>query len=198
MKLNEMTSQTIMSKLQATNKFVWLNSSNAPFLDYEFYLNHSGDKETTPIINILLAKGKTEDEVLTIIANICVTKYASKWNRIYETLLDTKYNTFEDFKKTSETNTNVNQNTSTSASASSGIYGFNSEDSVPKDTTSSESNVVQNKAQNTGNSTTTQSGKQGTTSFQDLARKEIDLRLEHNLIDIVFKDISNEMCTSIY
>lgn len=198
MKLIEMNNQTIMSKLQATNNFKWLTSTNAPNLDYEFYYNHSGEKEVAPLIEIMLNKGKTEDEVLTIITNILVTKYSAKWNRIYDTLLDTKYNTFDDFKKTSTTDTNVNQNTQTSASSESGVYGFNSEKAVPKDNMSSESNVVQNKAQNMGNSTTTESGKQGVTSYQDLAKKEVELRVENNLLEIVFKDISNEMCLSIY
>ena len=198
MKLNEMTSQSIMSKLQATNKFVWLTTTNALYLDYEFYLNYSGEKETAPIIDILLNKGKTEDEVLDIICNILVTKYSAKWNRIYQTLLDTKYDPFDDYKKERETNSNVNQNTQTSTDSSSSTYGFNSTEAVPKDKASSESNVVQNKAQNTGNATESISGKIGGTSYQDLARKEVEIRLEHNLLDIVFKDISNEMCLSIY
>lgn len=198
MKLNEMTSQSIMSKLQATNKFVWLTTTNAPYLDYEFFLNYSGEKETAPIIDILLNKGKTEDEVLDIICNILVTKYSAKWNRIYQTLLDTKYDPFDDYKKERETNSNVNQNTQTSTDSSSSTYGFNSTEAVPKDKASSESNVVQNKAQNTGNATESISGKIGGTSYQDLARKEVEIRLEHNLLDIVFKDISNEMCLSIY
>ena len=198
MLLNEMTNQTIITKLQATNKFVWLTTTNAPYLDYEFYLNYSGEKETAPIIDILLNKGKTEDEVLDIICNILVTKYSAKWNRIYQTLLDTKYDPFDDYKKERETNSNVNQNTQTSTDSSSSTYGFNSTEAVPKDKSSSESNVVQNKAQNTGNATESISGKIGGTSYQDLARKEVEIRLEHNLLDIVFKDISSEMCLSIY
>ena len=198
MLLNEMTNQTIITKLQATNKFVWLTTTNALYLDYEFYLNYSGEKETAPIIDILLNKGKTEDEVLDIICNILVTKYSAKWNRIYQTLLDTKYDPFDDYKKERETNSNVNQNTQTSTDSSSSTYGFNSTEAVPKDKASSESNVVQNKAQNTGNATESISGKIGGTSYQDLARKEVEIRLEHNLLDIVFKDISNEMCLSIY
>lgn len=193
-----MTSQTIVSKLQATNKFNWLTTTNAPILDYEFYLNHSGEKETAPIIEILLNKGKTEDEVLDIICNILVSKYSAKWNRIYDTLLDTKYDTFSDYKKNSTSDTSVNQNTSTSADSSTSTYGFNSTEAVPKDKASSESNVTQNKTQNTGSAKEEVIGKLGGTSYQELARKEVELRLEHNLIDIVFKDISNEMCLSIY
>lgn len=198
MKLNEMTSQSIMSQLQATNKFEWLTSTNAPILDYEFYYNHSGEKETAPIIDILLAKGKSENEILEIIANILVTKYSAKWNRIYDTLLDDKYDPFSDYKKSTSSSTNVNQDTTTKASAESGVYGFNSDTPVPKDTTSSTSNVVQNKALNTGESKVEESGKMSNTSYSDLAKKEVNLRLEHNLLEIVFKDISNEMCLSIY
>ncbi len=214
MKLNEMSNQTIMSKLQATNKFEWLTTSNAPTLDYEFYLNHSGEKETTPIIDILLAKGKTEDEVLDIITKICISKYESKWNRIYDTLVKSEYKVYEDYSKntTIETNRNhdststINEDSNASRKDEKGIYGFNSSEVVPTDTSNTEStylsnktnNVLEDKTNNTGHSEEVTSGKLGTTSYQDLAKKEVELRLLYNLIDIVFRDISNEMCLSIY
>lgn len=214
MKLNEMTNQTIMSKLQATNKFEWLSVENAQMLDYEFYLTHSGEKEVAPIIEILLNKGKTEDEVLDIITNILVTKYASKWNRIYDTLLDDKYDAFDDYSKERNIDTSTNQDVTSKVNSNSNaksddtnsVYAFNSEDEVPNNSShstsnnisSSSTNVIADKTQNTGNSKEITMGKLGGTSYQDLARKEVNLRLEHNLLDIVFKDISNEMCLSIY
>lgn len=211
--LNEMTNQTIVEKIQASNKFAWLDVDTATTLDYEFYLNHSGEKETAPIIDILLNKGKTEDEVLTIIANICVTKYATKWNRLYETITD-EYDMFSDYKKETQLNSDTNQDTkttiredsSTTSKEDKSIYAFNSEESVPTDSSNSEStslsnkttNVVENKASNTGSSKELTTGKLGNTSYQELAKKEVDFRLLYNLVDIMFKDISSEMCLSIY
>ncbi len=214
MKLNEMTNQTIVKKIQATNKFEWLTTSNAPNLDLEFYYSHSGNKETAPIIDILLAKGKTEDEVLDIIANICVTKYATKWNRIYDTLVKSDYNAFEDYSKNATIESNTNQDTKTTIKEDSNattkeeksIYGFNSDEAVPTDSSNTEStslsnkatNVLEDKANNTGHSEEVTTGKLGKTSYQDLAKKEVELRLLYNLIDIFFRDIASEMCTSIY
>lgn len=192
-----MNNQTIVSKLQATNKFSWLDTTNAPVLDLEFYLNHSGDKEVSPIIDKLLEQDKTEDEVLDIITNILVVKFSNKWNRIYETL-STEYDVFSDYKKTKEVNTSVNQDTKTSSETTSSIYGFNSESAIPKDTASGNSDVIQDSTENTANQKEDISGKIGGTSYQDLANKEVNLRLEHNLYNIVFNDISSVMCLSVY
>lgn len=197
MKLNEMTNQTIVSKLQATNKFKWLDTTNAPVLDLEFYLNHSGEKEVSPIIEKLLENGKTEDEVLDTITTILVVKYANKWNRIYDTLIN-DYDVFSDYKKIKELNTNINQDTKTSSETNSSIYGFNSEEPIPRDKASGSSDVVQDKTTNTANQKEDISGKLGSTSYQDLVKKEVNLRLEHNLYNIVLNDISSEMCLSIY
>ena len=192
-----MNNQTIVSKLQATNKFSWLDTTNAPVLDLEFYLNQSGEKEVSPIIDKLLEQDKTEDEVLDIITNILVVKFSNKWNRIYETL-STEYDVFSDYKKTKEVNTSVNQDTKTSSETTSSIYGFNSESAIPKDTASGNSDVIQDSTENTANQKEDISGKIGGTSYQDLANKEVNLRLEHNLYNIVFNDISSVMCLSVY
>lgn len=192
-----MNNQTIVSKLQATNKFSWLDTTNAPVLDLEFYLNHSGEKEVSPIIDKLLGQDKTEDEVLDIITNVLVVKFSNKWNRIYETL-STEYDVFSDYKKTKEVNTSVNQDTKTSSETTSSIYGFNSESAIPKDTASGNSDVIQDSTENTANQKEDISGKIGGTSYQDLANKEVNLRLEHNLYNIVFNDISSVMCLSVY
>ena len=198
MRLNEMSNKTIVTILYKTNKFSWLNESNSQILDYEFYYNHSGEKIVTPIIDSLLEDGKTEEEVLTILANIMIVKYADKWNRLYDTFLNTKYDVFNDYKKTSEKNANVNQNVVNSSSGENGIYGFNSDTAVGRDTSSSKSTTTQDKSSNTANSTEEINGKIGSNSYQDLARKEIDLRMMYNFIDIFFHDISSELCLSIY
>lgn len=198
MKLNEMSSQTIVTKLEQTSQFTWLNSTNAQMLDYEFYLNHSGEKETAPIIDILLSKGKTEDEVLTIIANICVSKYGKKWNRIYETLHTENYSIFKDYDITINRKGDENTSISSEGNANTGIYGFNSEQAVPSGTSDSSSSINKNKAQNTTSSEETRNGKIGSATYQEMARREVDLRLDYNFMEIFLRDISNEMCLSIY
>ncbi len=198
MKLNEMTNQTIMTALEKTNQFNWLNSTNATYLDYEFYLNHSGEKETSPIIDILLAKGKTEDEVLTIIANICVSKYGKKWNRLYETLHTENYSIFKDYDVKITRKGDENASVSSEGNANSGIYGFNSEQAVPSGTSDTSSTLTKNKAQNTTSSEETRSGKIGNLTYQEMAKKEISLRLDINFLEIVLNDVSSEMCISIY
>lgn len=193
-----MTSQTIVTKLQKTNQFSWLNTTNASLLDYEFYYNHSGEKETAPIIDILLSKGKTEDEVLTIVANICVTKYGAKWNRLYETLYTENYSMFEDYSLTISKKGDENASVTTETNNNVGVYGFNSEQAVPSGTSSSNASANKNKAQNTTSSEETRKGKIGTGTYQDMAKKELALRLDYNFMEIFLSDISKEMCLSIY
>ncbi len=213
MKLKEMTSKTIVEKIQEKNRLSWLTARIAPTLDIEFYYNHSGEKEVAPIVEGLLNSGKTEDEVLSIIADVCIIKYLDKWNKIYFTLTE-DYDIFKDYYKESQIDSNTNQDTqvtinedsNTTSKEEKSIYAFNSEESVPTDTSNSESNTLnnkttntlKNKANNTGSSREITSGKLGNTSYQELAKKEVDFRLLHNFIEIFLKDISSEMCLSIY
>lgn len=213
MKLNEMTNKTIVQAIQKKNKLSWLTLSMSSTLDIEFYYNHSGDKQVAPIVEGLLNAGKSEEEVLSIVADVCLIKYEDKWNRLYKTI-NTDYDVFSDYHKETQLDSNTNQDTQTTIKEDSsstskeekGIYAFNSEESVPTDNSSSETsslsnkatNVLENKANNTGSSKELTTGKLGNTSYQELAKKEVDFRLLHNFIDIVLKDISSEMCLSIY
>ena len=213
MTLNEMTTKTIVEKIQEKNRLSWLNARISPTLDIEFYYNHSGNKKVAPIIEGLLNAGKTEDEVLSIIADVCLIKYEDKWNKLYFALTN-DYDVFSDYYKETQLDSNTNQDTqttikedtSTSAKEQRGIYAFNSEESVPTDNSQSDTtsvsnkatNVVENRANNTGSSKEITSGKLGNTSYQELAKKEVDFRLLHNFIEIFLNDISHEMCLSIY
>lgn len=213
MKLNEMTTKAIVQMIQVKNKLSWLTTSTSAMLDYEFYYNHSGEKELAPIVTKLLDSGKKEEEVLSIIADICLIKYEDKWNRLYDTI-NADYDVFSDYRKETQLDTNTNQDTqttikedtTTSAKEQKGIYAFNSEESVPTDNSQSDTtsvsnkatNVLENKANNTGSSKEITTGKLGNTSYQELAKKEVDFRLLHNFIEVFLSDISHEMCLSIY
>lgn len=237
MRLNEMKKKTIVETIQKKNRLAWLNSDNAPLLDIEFYYNHSGMKYVAPIIEGLLNAEKSEDEILSIVADVCLIKYEEKWNRLYETITN-DYDTFNDYyketsiesaknkdsKTTLNTNINSSSNTNTSGEQNSSnkndnsIYAFNSESSIPTDSSKSESkvnasqsninesnsstdtatNTLEDKSGNTENKQEITKGKIGSTSYAELARKEVDFRLLHNFIEIFLNDISSEMCLSIY
>ena len=213
MKLNEMTNKTIVQTIQKKNRLSWLTETNSAMLDIELYYNRSGEKIVAPIIDGLLNSGKTEEETISILADICLIKYEDKWNRLYNTI-NADYNIFSDYRKETQLDTNTNQDTqttikedtSTTAKEEKGMYAFNSSESIPTDNSQSETssisnkatNVLENKANNTGSSTELTTGKLGNTSYQELAKKEVDFRLLHNFIEIFLSDISNELCLSIY
>ena len=213
MKLNEMTNKTIVQTIQKKNRLSWLTETNSAMLDIELYYNRSGEKIVAPIIDGLLNSGKTEEEIISILADICLIKYEDKWNRLYNTI-NTDYDVFSDYRKETQLDTNTNQDTqttikedtSTTAKEEKGMYAFNSSESIPTDNSQSETssisnkatNVLENKANNTGSSTELTTGKLGNTSYQELAKKEVDFRLLHNFIEIFLSDISNELCLSIY
>lgn len=213
MKLNEMTNKTIVQTIQKKNRLSWLTETNSAMLDIELYYNRSGEKIVAPIIDGLLNSGKTEEETISILADICLIKYEDKWNRLYNTI-NADYDVFSDYRKETQLDTNTNQDTqttikedtSTTAKEEKGMYAFNSSESIPTDNSQSETssisnkatNVLENKANNTGSSTELTTGKLGNTSYQELAKKEVDFRLLHNFIEIFLSDISNELCLSIY
>lgn len=213
MKLNEMTNKTIVQTIQKKNRLSWLTETNSAMLDIELYYNRSGEKIVAPIIDGLLNSGKTEEETISILADICLIKYEDKWNRLYNTI-NADYDVFSDYRKETQLDTNTNQDTqttikedtSTTAKEEKGMYAFNSSESIPTDNSQSETssisnkatNVLENKANNTGSSTELTTGKLGNTSYQELAKKEVDFRLLHNFIEIFLNDISNELCLSIY
>ena len=133
----------------------WANK-NGQTLDQMYFGNHSGDKETSPLIDKFIEQNVgnatpevlTEDQITTI-ANILYTRYGVQWDKLYK-ILSVKYDPIENYSMTEEetpditrTETpNITRDKTTSAKSdftvttnsdtTTDVYGFNSNSPVPQ------------------------------------------------------------------
>ena len=89
------------------NELPWANV-NGQTLDQMYFGNHSGDKETSPLLDKFIEQngGNTTPEVLTedqvtTIANILYTRYGVQWGKLYK-VLSAEYNPIENYSMTEE------------------------------------------------------------------------------------------------
>ena len=163
--------------------------------------------------------------------------YEQSWQRLY-TALTSEYNPINNYSMTesgedTRTNTgtqstsgtrsgtetetpNLTNTTTGENNSSGGLYGFNSAESVPSDTThgtntntNTQSGTVNTDTSDTTSSTRTddlteksvhtfeRSGNIGVTTSQQMIESEIELR-KNQFYDIVFHDIINYVCLHVY
>lgn len=65
-------------------------------LDWDYYLNHSGSKYASPMVERMLSAGVTKDQILAHVAAVAVDKYLIQWNKVYETMT-ALYNPIENY-----------------------------------------------------------------------------------------------------
>ena len=163
--------------------------------------------------------------------------FANSWQRLY-TSLTAEYNPINNYKM-SESGTDTRGNTGTQSTqtthehsdtetpnltrtsngtndSSGGLYGFNSAESVPSDTTAGKSSSTDKQSgtvSRTGNESTvntrtdnlnettkhmfTREGNIGVTTSQQMIESEIELR-KKQFYNIVFNDIINYVCLHVY
>ena len=85
----------------------WANE-NGQTLDQMYFGNHSGDKETSPLLDKFIEQngGNATPEVLTeeqitTLANILYTRYGVQWDKLYK-VLSAEYNPIENYSMTEE------------------------------------------------------------------------------------------------
>lgn len=142
--------------------FPWLNQS----LDLNYYGNHSGEKETSPIIDkfIEMNAENADPDVLTAdqitnLARIIYSQYNEKWTKQYAVLL-AQYNPIENYSMTEEEKPNITRtetpniehnrtttaksdySVTTTTDTNSDVYGFNSNSPVPQAETNGGSTVT--------------------------------------------------------
>jgi len=89
--------------------FDWM-SDDAEYLNYDYYLNNSGDKEVSPLFNKLYEKDSTGYNAT--LATILKVKFGDNWNRLYEVFIESEYNPIDNYSMTEEgTDTNTNTRT---------------------------------------------------------------------------------------
>lgn len=230
LRLNEvfpdwLTGDGIFHYIQNNTSIPWGNPDISGILDSAYHGEH-GDRLISPLVRKLL----NDDNELTTankqkLANVITTLFLSQWQHTYE-LLTLQYDPLNNYDMTeTETYKGSNENEhrdtgslthtgtstdSTNNTAEDSLYGFNSEDPVNSDMSTSEGgNTHTNNLTDTTNMTgtdegsnsyertLTRSGNIGVTTSQQMAQSEIDL-WRWNFFKSVFKDIDSILTLSIY
>lgn len=147
-------------------------SDNGNTLDIEYFGNHSGEKETSPLIDkavLLLNDGVEEltEEQVTILANVIYKKYGVQWQKLYR-LLSEQYNPIENYSMVETETPNITRtetpditrtetpnvtrdkittsqsdfSVTTDSNIGTDIYGFNSTAPVPQGESNANSTVT--------------------------------------------------------
>lgn len=135
-------------------------------LDQMYFGNHSGEKETSPLIDKLIEQNGENaipevltEEQITILANVLYTRYGVTWDKLYK-VLSAEYDPIENYSMIEEetpditrTETpNITRDKTTSAQSdftvttdsdtASDVYGFNSNSPVPQGESNGTSSVT--------------------------------------------------------
>ena len=192
-------------------EFEWLE--NAGVLDEEYYGNHSGQKEASPLLNVLYSE---EEEELTSyqrgrIAYMIANKFRNKWTRLWA-LHNIEYEPIENYAMVQVETPNISQKhkasddfarvTQTSSDASQDVYGFNSNSAIPQgesetSATGRETQTGYTEDTETGTRQLTRSGNIGVTTSQQMAQSEIEL-WQWNFFEEVFKDVDTVLTLAVY
>ena len=218
-----------------------INETDAYFnLKYDlclgYYLERSGDKPISPTYKRLLQL-KHQNPTITQTAEqmmgiIIRNKFAEKWSKQYNTLLEEQYNPLNDYEHdehivrdttegtTYNTTVQTDNNRGTkvvrsySDNNADNVYGFNSVNEVPTDTSNStsEETTTANATDNTSNTT---EGKTGTDTkkfdadesklisgrrkiVSELIDAELDMRNRQIFFNIVYDDIDSIATLGVY
>lgn len=171
-------------------------------LDIEYFGNHSGLKESSPLVE-KMTDWPNDEQLSSVeigrLQQIIINKFSVSWVKIWDALI-VHYDPIENYNMTETTtpgvvttrkeNTDINVNNS----ANGNVYGFNSSSAVPASTSGGNSRTTGDKAKNyteeskTGFDTLVRTGNIGTTTSQMMVESELNLR-KHHFFDIVFADV---------
>lgn len=128
-------------------------TENGQTLDVMYFGNHSGEKETSPLLDKLIEQNAGSEaltaEQITTLANVLYTRYGVTWDKLYK-VLSAEYDPIENYSMTEKetpniTRTeipNITRDKTTSAQSdftvitdsdtTTDTYGFNSDSPVPQ------------------------------------------------------------------
>lgn len=228
MKINELFTDYINNGI-----FTFLNVLDVPWktldiskqLNMVYHGNHSGNKESSPLLDSLLVENVLADNDKTLIAMSIFSIFSVKWQKLYSTLsLEYKpienYNMEETEKIVGNTentdkvngtvNTSVNNKQNSSSNKTSSLYGFNSatdvnsdKDNVTDDSTTNETGETKEVRDRTNmnnskeDRTLTRHGNIGVTTSQQMIQSEIQL-WQWTFFNDVFKDIDTILTIQTY
>ena len=143
----------------------WANE-NGQTLDQMYFGNHSGDKETSPLLDKFIEQNRENaipelltEEQITTLANILYTRYGVQWNKLYK-VLSAEYNPIENYSMTEEETPDITRTetpnitrdktisaksdftVTTNSDTATDVYGFNSASPVPQGESNGNSTVT--------------------------------------------------------
>ena len=213
--------------------FTFLNALDVPWktpdiskqLNLVYHGNHSGKKETSPLVDSLIVEEALTDNDKTLLAMSIFSIFSVKWDKLYATLsLEYKpienYNMEETEKSTGNEentdnvngtiNTSVNNQQNSSSDKTTSLFGFNSATDVnsDKDNVTDESSIIEtgetkevrdrtNINNSTEDRTLTRHGNIGVTTSQQMLQSEINL-WQWSFFNDVFKDIDTILTIQTY
>ena len=178
-------------QLKASPLLTWLTNDNYATLDLEYYINHSGYKYISPLVDRLYTKDATT--YLSKIADVFILRYGDNLKKIYDAL-NTTYKPLENYSMVEDEN--VGSEIVMDADTDNNVYGFNT----------TATNGVPN-SKNTNKTTTTgdydknkkhltRSGNIGVTTSQQMLESELNLR-RYQFYQYVYKCVDSIMCLDV-
>lgn len=173
-------------------------------LDIEYFGNHSGLKESSPLVEKMT--DWPNDEQLTAVEigrlhQIILNKYSVSWAKLWDAITAI-YDPLENYNMKEKTTPGVtttrkeNTDINVTNNANGNVYGFNSSSPVPASVSGGTSKTQGDKAKNyseeskTGFDQLERSGNIGVTTSQQMLEQEINIR-KHQFFDIVFADVDS-------
>lgn len=199
------------------NPFTWLNQANADLLDIEYYLNHSGEKLVSPMVQRLVAS--TGTDMCHMVAKIIIEKFNDKWNKLYKAFIDSDYEPLENYNMVQKETPNIThastekqktkiETETTNDKTQNDVYGFNSVNPVAsgEQTRNALLTVKGNENDNETSKTETETGTRdltrhgniGVTTSQQMLQSEIDLRKNYNFVEMLYADVDSVMTLLVY
>ena len=89
----------IISVITRNHDVPWKNLVNPLDLDLDYYLNKSGSKVITPLLENFITNKGISDENMNRIASLCYTKYGLGWQRAWDALQE-EYNAIHNYDGT--------------------------------------------------------------------------------------------------
>lgn len=197
--------------------FQWLSQGIADTLDQEYYLNHSGDKNVSPLVEKLLTL--TGVNMVQKVANIIINKFEDKWTRLYNAFIDGDYEPLENYSMEEVETPNITRDITekqktkietetTDDKTENEVYGFNSATPVPSGDSNhngtitvsgdENENKITKQDKETGTRSLTRHGNIGVTTSQQMLESEIKLRENFLFFNMLFKDVDSVMTLLIY
>lgn len=178
-------------------KLEWLLEDNINTLDYEYYLQHSGDKNLSVLFERMLElKNGNYATTYTELAKIAINKYADNWDRLYAAIY-AKYNPIENYNSTEKEKYNTDMNVKNNEDINTFGLGTTSSDGRPMQKTNVDVTTTGDAEKNYRE--LTRSGNIGVTTSQQMIQSEIDLRQDlYNFYNIIYDDVDSILCNNLY